>query len=203
MTREKILEKAVEVLPRYGVKSVTMDDLAQRLSMSKKTIYQHFKDKSALVEAVVERVAFIQDQQFELIKEKSQDAIEEMYLVSVFVREFLSAMDASVIFDLQKYYPKAYEKFNCHKDDKVYSSIKENLEEGVKQGFYRKEINTDILTKLKILEMEGSFNPEVFSPSQYQLIDVQMELFDHFLFGILSPKGFEMLTIYKEKYQVK
>ena len=201
MTRKKILQMAVEVLPRYGVKSVTMDDLAQRLTMSKKTIYQHFKDKSALVEAVVEELFLQQDAQFDTIREKSNDAIEEMYLISVFVRQLLSAMDSSVMFDLQKYYPNAFEKVQCHKEDQMQCSILENLESGVEQGFYREDIDTGILAKLKMLEMEGSFNPDLFPPDKYKLVDVQMQLFDHFLYGILSTKGFKMLNVYKEKYK--
>jgi AcrR family transcriptional regulator len=201
MSKEKILQMAIEVLPRYGVKSVTMDDLAQRLSMSKKTIYQHFKDKSTLVEAVVEELFNQQDNQLELIRQKSKDAIEEMYLISVFVRQLLSAMDASVLFDLQKYYPKAFEKVQCHKEEQVQCSILENLESGVKQGFYREDIDTEILSKLKMLEMEGSFNPDLFPPEKFKMVDVQMQLFDHFLYGILSPKGVEMLNVYKDKYQ--
>lgn len=201
MSKEKILQMAIEVLPRYGVKSVTMDDLAQRLSMSKKTIYQHFKDKSTLVEAVVEELFRQQDNQLELIRQKSKDAIEEMYLISVFVRQLLSAMDASVLFDLQKYYPKAFEKVQCHKEEQVQCSILENLESGVKQGFYREDIDTEILSKLKMLEMEGSFNPDLFPPEKFKMVDVQMQLFDHFLYGILSPKGVEMLNVYKDKYQ--
>ena len=203
MVKEKILQMAIEVLPRYGVKSVTMDDLAQRLSMSKKTIYQHFKDKSTLVEAVVEHMYCSQDEQLEVIREKSKDAIEEMYLISVFVRGILTTMDASVMFDLKKYYPKAYEKFNCHKEDKMYNSVLQNLNQGVEQGYYRKEINTEVLAKLKMVIMEGSFDPDVYPPNKFKFIDLQMELFDHYLYGILSSKGLEMLNVYKDKYQVK
>jgi AcrR family transcriptional regulator len=201
MTRQKILQMAIEVLPRYGVKSVTMDDLAQRLSMSKKTIYQHFKDKSTLVEAVVDELFLVQDAQIETIHEKSKDAIEEMYLISVFVRQMLSSMDASVMFDLKKYYPKAFEKVQCHKEDKMKCMVLDNLIAGVKEGYYREDIDPEILAKLKMLEMEGGLNPDVFPPEKYKMIDVQMQLFDHFLYGVLSPKGFEMLNVYKDKYQ--
>ena len=201
MVRDKILQMAMEILPRYGVKSVTMDDLAQRLAMSKKTIYQHFKDKSTLVVAVVDQLFLMQDAQILTIHEKRHDAIEEMYLISVFIRQLLSSMDASVMFDLKKYYPKAFDKVQCHKEDKMQSVIFDNLKEGVKQGYYRGEINIEILSRLKMIEAEWSFNPEMFPPEKFKMIDVQMELFDHFLYGILTPEGFKMLNVYKEKYK--
>ncbi|MDB4835072.1 TetR/AcrR family transcriptional regulator [Cyclobacteriaceae bacterium] len=201
-TRDKILAMAIQVLPRFGVKSVTMDDLAQRLGMSKKTIYQHFKDKSALVEAVVEKMLSQDEDHLEVIKAKSQDAVEEIYLVSLFMREMLSSMDASVIFDLKKYYPSAFDKFECHKEEKFRNSFLANLITGIEQGYYRQEINTAILAKLKMFTMEWSFDPDVFPPSEFKMVDVQMELFDHFLYGILSEKGHEKLKIYKNKYQV-
>jgi AcrR family transcriptional regulator len=201
MVREKILQMATEILPRYGIKSVTMDDLAQRLSISKKTIYQHFKDKSTLVEAVVDELFLIQDKQIATIHEKRADAIEEMYLISVFIRELCSSMDPSVVFDLKKYYPKAFDKFQCHKEEKMKCSISDNLKEGVKQGFYRQEINVEILAKLKMMEAEWSFEPENFPPEKYKMVEVQLELFHHFLYGILTPQGLEMLNIYKDKYK--
>jgi len=196
-----ILQKALEIFPRYGIKSVTMDDLAQRLSISKKTIYQHFKDKSTLVEAVVEEMVVMQSDQIQTIHENSHDAIEEMYLISVFIRKILSSMDDSVMFDLKKYYPKAFEKVQCLKEDKMQCSILTNLQEGVKQGYYRSEIDVEILGKLKMMEAEWSFNPEMFPPEKYKLVSVQMELFNHFLYGILTSKGFEMLNEYKDKYK--
>ena len=201
--KDKILQVAIEVLPRYGVKSVTMDELAQRLSMSKKTIYQHFKDKSELVDAVVEKMFIAQDEQIDAIKEKSHDAIEEMFLISVFMRGMLSSLDVSVIFDLRKYYPVAFERFRCHKDDNMKSHVVDNLKAGVEQGFYREEINIEILAKLKMVIMEGSFDPEMFPPDQHKIYDVQMELFDHFLYGVMTQEGLEKLNVYKDKYQVK
>jgi len=167
--REKILHKAVEVLPMYGVKSVTMDDLAHRLSMSKKTIYQHFKDKSTLVDAVVDEILQKDLNALESIKTQSTDALEEVYLISLMLREMLSNMDASVLFDLKKYYPSAYEKFNCHKEVNIKSSFEENLKQGVKQGVFREDIDIDILSKLKMHTMEWSLDPDVFSPKDYKL----------------------------------
>ncbi len=201
--REKILLKAVEVLPMYGVKSVTMDDLAHRLSMSKKTIYQHFKDKSALVDAVVEQILQQDLDSLEHIKSKSNDAVEEIYLISLMLREMLSNMDASILFDLKKYYPFAYDKFNCHKEENIKRSFEENLKQGVKQGVFRGDINIEILSKLKMHTIEWSIDPDVFSPKDYKLFDVQIELFDHYMFGVLSEKGHELLKKYKTKYEKK
>jgi AcrR family transcriptional regulator len=192
---------AIQVLPRYGVKSVTMDDLAHRLAMSKKTIYQHFKDKSALVEAVVEQMLAEDADRLAHIKVKSKDAVEEIYLISVMIREVLGNMDAAVIFDLKKYYPSSFHKFECHKNEKFKTSFLDNLLLGIEQGFYRTEINAKILSKLKIFSLEWSFDPDVFPPNEYKIVDVQMELFDHFLYGVLSEKGADKLELYKDKYK--
>ena len=156
-----------------------------------------------MVDAVVEEILQQDLKSLENIKSKSEDALEEIYLISLMLREMLSNMDASVLFDLQKYYPVAYEKFKCHKEENIKSSFEANLKQGVKQGVFREDINIVILSKLKMHTMEWSLDPDVFSPKEYKLFDVQIELFDHYMFGVLSEKGHELLKKYKTKYEKK
>ena len=78
-----------------------------------------------------------------------------------------------------------------------------SLKQGVKQGVFREDINIEILSKLKMHTMEWSLDPDVFSPKEYKLFDVQIELFDHYMFGVLSEKGHELLKKYKTKYEKK
>lgn len=194
--RERILKGAEELFMRYGFKTMTMDDVAKHLSVSKKTIYLHFKDKNALVESVMENHMQFEQSAIIEIRKESANAIEELYKVSKFMKTMMMDMNPSVVIDLQKYHPKAWKYFSDHKHECITKNILENLNWGVTEGFYRKDLNCEILALLRVEQIEMGFNPSIFPSSKFTVLEVQMELLNHFVCGIVSKEGQKLYNEY-------
>ncbi len=196
---QRITEKAQELFFRYGLKNVTMDDIASKLGMSKKTIYQYYTDKDALIDAVVQRE--IDNDIIECAGHKltAENAVHEVFLALDMMQEMMSTMNPVIIFEMQKYYPAAFKKMNDHKNKFLYKVIKENIEKGIKEELYRGDINADILTKFRIESIFIAFNPELFPPNKYTLFQIETEMMEHFLHGICTAKGQKQITKYKNQ----
>jgi AcrR family transcriptional regulator len=194
--REKIIYGAIELFMKYGFKSITMDDIARHLSISKKTIYQFFKDKDELIYIVTELYLEQEQKDFECIHLKASNSIEELYLVSKCVRKNMSELNPSILFDLQKYHHKAWKKFLEFKDRVFGTGIKECLEKGIREGNFRNNINVEILAKLRMEQVQLVFNEDVFPRDKFDFKEVQMQIFEHFIYGITTPQGQELLEQY-------
>jgi TetR/AcrR family transcriptional regulator, cholesterol catabolism regulator len=196
---QRIIEKAQELFFRYGLKSVTMDDIATKLGVSKKTIYQYFADKEALVEGVVQREIDHDVTECQSHITLSENAVHETFLALDMLQEMLSTMNPAIIYEMQKYHPQAFSLFNDHKNKFLYKVIKENLDRGQKEGLYREDFHSDILAKFRIESIFVAFNPEVFPPTKYNLVKVETEIMEHFLFGICTAKGQKQIEKYKKQ----
>ena len=192
--KEQILNGARELYMRYGLKSITMDDVARHLSISKKTIYQFYEDKDALVLEVVNKEMSEQKCSIEEISDNSKDVIEEMMKTSDFLRSRVSKINPSLMFDLKKYHPKAWQIFQQHKKQIVIKHLKESFIRGIEQGYFRKGINIDILAYMRLEQVDMAFNPDVFPPEMFNLTEVTMSLFEHFVYGISTIKGHQRLN---------
>jgi AcrR family transcriptional regulator len=197
--RERILEKAHELFNRYGIRSVSMDDIAAQLGMSKKTLYQYYTDKDELVNAVFDVVLSINKNNCTECIKKGDNAIHEVFLSFDIMEEMLKTMNPSVLFDMQKYHPSAYKKFDDFKNGFLYRIIKSNLERGIKEELYREEIDTDILSRYRLHTVLLSFNPEVFPSNKANLVYIEQQLIECFLYGLASPKGYKLIQKYKNQ----
>ena len=103
------------------------------------------------------------------------------------------------MFDLQKYYPKAWAVWLEFKRMCIYDSIKKNLDQGIAEGFYRPEINTEILSIVRMALIETAFDDKTFSHDKFKMTEVQMQIFEHFVYGILTEKGKKQYLRCKEK----
>lgn len=196
---QRIVEKAQELFFRYGLKSITMDDIASNLGASKKTIYQYFKDKDSLVDAVVQREIEQDMQECGRIAVSCENAVHEVFKAFDMLQEMLTTMNPSIIFEMQKYHPEAYKKMNAHKNKFFVNIIKENLIRGIAEGNYREDLNIDILSRYRIESVFLGFNPEIFMQGKFTLVEVEMELMEHFLYGICTPKGQKLIHKYKKQ----
>lgn len=193
-TKDQILNGANELFMRYGVKSITMDDIARHLSVSKKTIYQYFEDKEALVTAVADMEMNCQACKWEEIEKSSKDVIEFFMKASDMMKEEFGKMNPVLLYDLKKYHSNAWKRFEKYKVEHIYKQIKEMLEMGIQQGYFRKDIHVDILSKMRLSQIEMMFNPEVFPIGQYNLSEISTQLFEHFIYGISTLKGHHRLN---------
>ncbi|MBO0950346.1 TetR/AcrR family transcriptional regulator [Fibrella sp. HMF5405] len=190
--KDKILAESAKLLWKYGVRTITMDDIARRLGISKKTIYLHFSDKEDIVYQAVKH--HIEHEMIECDRVMCLDMnpIDEMLLVSDMMRRQADAINPSLLMDVQRYYPKAWAFFLDHKEKRIINDIKANLKRGVEQGFYRSDINLDTMARLRVELVQLGFDDRIF-PNNKDVKDViatQEQLLHHFIRGILTEAGF-------------
>lgn len=197
--KERILVKANELFHRYGIRSVSMDDIAVQLGMSKKTLYQYYTDKEELVHAVFDVILATNKNNCIECTKKGDNAIHEVFLSFDIMEEMLKTMNPSVLFDMQKYHPAAYRKFEEFKNSFLYKIIKGNLDRGVKEELYRDDIDTDIMTRYRLYSVLLSFNPEVFPTVKTNAVFIEQQLIECFVYGLATPKGYKLIEKYKHQ----
>lgn len=187
--KEKIQKGAEDLFMRYGVRSISMDDIARHLSVSKKTLYQHFVDKEDIVtmtcQAHLERNA----EELRSIRKTARNAIEELVQLSVCLKRNVQDMNPSLLFDLQKYHPKAWKVWLNHKNRNVRESVVKNLKQGIAEGYFRPDLDPEVIATVRLEIVQMAFNEELFPRERYRLAEVQMQIFDHFVLGLLTDKG--------------
>jgi len=129
--KDRILVKAHDLFNRYGVRSVSMDDIAAQLGMSKKTLYQYYIDKEELVSAVFIQVIEGNKTRCLADRKQAENAIHEIFLAFDMMQEMFAQMNPVVIYDLEKYHPAVYKIFHEHKYNFLYQVIKTNIEKGI------------------------------------------------------------------------
>ncbi|MDZ7935487.1 MAG: helix-turn-helix domain-containing protein [Emticicia sp.] len=194
--KERILKAAEELFLKFGIRSVTMDEIASELGISKKTIYLHFADKDAIVHEVATfRMSFEQGIAEQIWKE-AENPIHEVVKEIEMLKTHGAALNPVVIYDLKKYYPKTWAIFQQHKQTVFLNITRRNLQEGVNQGFYRPEINIEILSRLRMEEIDFAFDPNVFPNNKFNQFEIHKTFIDHFLRGVLTLKGLEVYEQY-------
>ncbi len=202
-TGERIKQKAHNLFMQFGLRSVSMDDIANALGISKKTIYQFYNDKDALVDDVMTSVFEHDEVCCERDRKSSENAIHEVFLAVDFMVEMFKTMNTSVLFDLQKYYPTSYKRFLKHKDNYLHGIIVSNLIRGIKEELYREDLKVDLLARFRVESMMLPFNPEFQHKIKESLATIEEEITIHFLFGLVTPKGYKMALKYQQNRQKK
>jgi AcrR family transcriptional regulator len=199
--KERILEKATDLFMRYGIRSITMDEIAAQLGMSKKTIYQFFTDKDAMIEAVVNEEMKRNEAGCLGFSLTAENAVEEIFLAMDDIQEMLKGMNPQLIHDLEKHHPAAFKRLKQYKHQFLYNMIMENLERGVREGLYRPGLNADLTTKHRIETSFMPFNQEVFPQNKYPMNQTCQELSILFLHSICNAKGKELIEKYLKERQ--
>ncbi len=196
--KERIKLQATDLFMKYGVRSVSMDDIANSLGMSKKTIYQFYADKDELVDAVIQEEIHHNEKCCELDRSNSENAVHELFLAMDMVLDMFRSMNPSVLYDIQKYHPNAFLKFHKHKNDYLFSVIKANLVRGISEDLYRDDINIDIIARFRVESMLLPFNPEFQAKVKHTLAEIEEELILQYLFGLVNMKGYKLILKYKQ-----
>lgn len=196
-TQERILQGATELFFRNGIKSITMDEVAAQLGMSKKTIYQYYEDKNAIIHAIAKHELDIQIKEMHEARKTATNSIDEIFkTMSCLSRTFIK-INPNVFYDMQKFHPASWKLFHDFKEKRIMSFVEENLKRGVKQELYHADLNIKIMAKFRVEEVAMAFKPEIFPPEKYNIRDVQMILLDHFVHGISTLKGHKLINKYK------
>lgn len=191
--KEKILNKTIELFLTLGAKSVTMDDIAKVLGISKKTIYSYFPNKEKLVEAVTFKVFEQINNGIDRICKANYNPIEELFMVKDLVLKQLKNERSSPQYQLQKYYPKIFENLKRKKFGSVEKCIDKNLKRGIPEGFYRKDINIRLITRLYFIGILGIRNDELFSREEFSVPYLTDSFLEYHLRAIVTEKGLKIL----------
>jgi AcrR family transcriptional regulator len=194
----KILLKARDLMLQSGLRQVTMDDLAHQLGISKKTIYQYYKDKDDLVKAVVNLELKDHEITCKDCKSKAENAIHEMFLLMENMKAMTQTMNPNSMMELEKHFSNAFDMIKNHKDEFLFSLIKQNLMKGIEEGCYRKDLDIDIISKFRLETVFIPFNLHLFPLSKFNSLEVHTQLMEHFVYGLMTIKGHELMDRYKQ-----
>jgi AcrR family transcriptional regulator len=191
--RDIIILKCNELFLRYGVKNLTMDDIARELGMSKKTIYQYVQNKSDLVKKVMQshldkEMVFIDE-----VGKNAKNAIEEHMRMLTYMSKELQTFNSSIFFELQKYYPESYDLFNEYREKVSLPHILKNMERGISEGLYRADMNPEIVARIYVYALDILIDQQRFPAKKYHFYNLYKEFVNYHLSGILTDKGAKYL----------
>lgn len=193
MENKDIILKASELFQKFGIKSVTMDDLARELAISKKTLYLYIKDKNDLVDKTVDLELFDRLDAIDSILKSELNAIEQQFRINDYINEMLKGFSHSSEYDLRKYYPSLHSKIRKIKSTRMYDFVVENLKKGKKEGLYRKELNEEVIAKLYVARIESLTENNVFTLNECINPEFFLEILIYHIRGIANEKGIGVL----------
>lgn len=196
--KNKILEKAGEMFLSFGFKSVTMDDIATEMGVSKKTLYAHYRTKTLLVKEVANFMLENISCGIDHIHEKQKNPIKELFEIKQFVITFLKGERSSPQYQLQKYYPEIYANLKKEQFCYMQNCVQENLNRGMDQGLFRKNIDVEFVSKIYFSGMIAIKDEETFSIEKYSRVELVEKFLEYHLRAICTKKGLEIT-----EYQLK
>lgn len=194
--QEEFLQNVTELFMRYGIKSLTMDEIARQLGISKKTIYQHVSDKKDLVLKCVQLAITYEECILCDVQEQKGNAIDILLEINKRVSEKIQNVQPSVMYDIERYYPDAYKIMQKHKQDFIFNMVKQNMELGINEGLYRKNLIPEIIASSYIAMTNQLFNPDPLNPPAHDFKTLHREIARYHIRGIASEAGRKYL---KEK----
>ena len=192
--KEKILQKASQLFLDLGFKSVTMDDLAHEMGISKKTIYFHFENKTKLVEEATMHVFCEISNGIDQIRGQEKNPIEELYEIKKFVMSRLKDEKASPQYQLQKYYPKIFDTLKNKQYEKMQHCVVNNIERGLAQGIYRPNIDVQFIARFYFAGANIIKDATLFPPESFTTTALMENFLEYHLRGIVTPKGRTILN---------
>lgn len=196
--KDKIMQAAFGMFCQRGIKSVSMDDIAQHLSMSKKTLYKWFRNKDEVIYEAMDAYLMGVQQDCECFIETSGNAIEELFQVVALTKRVFSNMHPSIFHDLQKYHPTSWDLWMQHKNGYILEKVRDNIKRGMKEGLFRKDLDVDVMARMRLVLIELPFNQAVFPPDLYDARRVQMAVLEHYMLGIATLKGHKLINELKQ-----
>ena len=193
LKQKEILDRAAHVIMRYGIKSVTMDDLARELSISKKTLYAQFGDKRKMIQMLVAAQVEGDKECCQVQIVASKNAIDEMFRVTSFVSERLKNVNVTFFYDLRMGYPKAFKAMEDYKQGYIQETIIQNLKRGIEEGVYRPDLNPTIVARVYLSNVEMIFGGKEFDNIHLSAYDLFLEIFMLHMRGIVSESGLQLL----------
>lgn len=200
---QNILEKVGDLYSKYGIKSVTMDDVARELGISKKTLYLHVDNKNDLVSKVLDYLLYERECSFKLLTEKNLNAIEELLEVGIYITKTMKDYNQSTEYDLKKYYPDLFNKLNQVRKERMYDSILKNIQKGKQEGLFREDLDDEIIAKMQTGRFLTMGSDQFFKSDEIYNPKYILELFIYHIRGIANEKGLEVLEKTLQNIDIK
>jgi AcrR family transcriptional regulator len=197
---EKILVASIELFRQYGFKTITMDDIARKSGVSKKTLYQQFANKN---EVVNESMTWYQGKISEnctSMMNNSENAVEGMVKVMEMFDQIYRQLNPTALLELERFYPEGFKKFRENILSKDVIAIRENIQKGISEGLYRADIDAEFLSRFRVELFMIMFHTNLLVNDRFDLKTVAYKISEHFLYGIMTEKGVKLYKKYKEKY---
>ncbi len=191
-----IMLKAEALFMRYGLRSVSMDDITRELGISKKTLYQYFESKEDLVLQAIQRHQTCERDTILQLISQAQDPMHELLLIARYFIVQFQHVSPATIYDLKKYYPEAWRLMDELEQKYIYAALQDNLTRGLAAGLYRDNMNTDIMARLYVSMVRTLFEEDLFRQQAFQLGVLYKAFIEFFLRGIASPAGLAKLQLY-------
>lgn len=192
--KEKILHKATDMFLNYGFKSITMDDIANKMGISKKTIYAHYRNKASLVEDSTMHLFHIISNGIDHICDLQKNPIEELYEIKKFVMMHLKDEKSSPQYQLQKYYPKVYNVLRHKQYEVMQECVVLNIKKGIALGIYRKNLNIEFVSRIYFSGVNSIKDQKFFPLEDFPISTLMDDYLEYHLRGIVTPTGRKVLN---------
>jgi AcrR family transcriptional regulator len=188
----RIISGAAELFRIYGIKAVTMDTIAQHLGISKRTIYERFRDKDELLFAVLSSMIALQKEKIESILNSSPNVIVAFFTMVRIGRDHAASLNPLIGSDLRKYHSAVMKRLKESCENPDYEGAGKMLARGIEEGLIRDDINTDIVSRCftGLVTMTGDEN--IFPREKYMQNDLIKNTVIHYLRGICTDRGREL-----------
>lgn len=184
--KDKIISKASDLFLKLGFKSVTMDDIAGEMCISKKTIYKYFCNKEVLIEESTELVHKTVHEVINTIVGKDYNAIEENFEIRKMFKEMFQATDTSPLYQLKKHYPEIYQKVMSREFNECNMCFKQNVEKGIQQDLYRKNLDVEVYVRFYYTLI---FSIKENTVSEKDSRNLELEALEYHTRAMATPKG--------------
>ena len=195
--KDRILNHAQQLFMRNGIKSVSMDDIAAHLAISKKTLYKWFENKDEIVQATMSRHLDSTQHECTTMIDGASSAIDELFRMLTWIKQEFSNVHPSIFYDLKKFHATTWQLWQAHKNEFILSQIVVNLRRGIAEGLFRADLDVDVLARLRLAQIELQFDPDLFPPREFANERVSVALLEHFMLGVATLKGHKLINQYR------
>lgn len=192
-TKQKIIVESLILFKRYGIKIITMDKLAVKLAVSKRTIYEIFKDKNELVEYCINHLITEEEEITKNIIDNSDNVIDGFLKRMRRTVNLMSSVNENFLYDAEKYHYSVFQRKGKLQNDKEYQMIIDFIQRGKKDGMLRNDINEEIISRLIKEQMKIVANVDLFPPDSFDKADVFRNISINFIRGIATQTGIEII----------
>lgn len=192
--QERILDKARELFFFFGIKSISMDDIAKHLSISKKTLYTHYRDKSEIVHTIMIDLLSKYDEEMLLVSDKAENAVEEVVLHVKVLYAVFRDLKPNVFFEVEKYFPELACQFLNHRYSCVLKGIKENLQRGKAEGLFRDDLEVPFTAQIRLNQLVSAFDEKTYETLEYSVEKILNKITSFYLNAICSSKGKKLIA---------